>query len=149
MFSFVIFARTIRYMKTLAVSLFIFLSAVSIFAAENSRCESGKISYKIKNDIRVLEVEICQNDYGQIYSKRCSDGCVFLKAIKTSGEPEVTDAVVGSPGGQICNELGFESYIADIEFKNSKIKNIDLCFSKTKFDFVSTGFLRDLAGSVE
>lgn len=136
-------------MKTLAVYLFIFLSAVSTFAAENSQCESGKTSYKVKNDLRVIETEICQNDYGQFYSKKCSDGCEFLKAIKSSGEPEVKDAIVGSPGGQICNELGFESYIADIEFKKSKIKNIDLCFNKTLSDFVSTGFLRDLAGSVE
>lgn len=136
-------------MKTIAGFLFILLSAFAAFAADTSNCTTGKIFSKKEKNTVTATTEICQNEYSQFFAKNCADGCEFLKALKNHGQVDVEDATVGSPGGQICIELGFEAQIVEIDFKGRKISNVDLCFNKDRSSFVSTGFLRDLEGDLE
>lgn len=138
-----------KHMKTISTFFVLFSIAISTFAGDKSDCSSGKIFFKAGKEKSGITLEICQNDYSQFYAKKCADGCDFLKALKAKNDIEIEDATIGSPGGQICAELGFDASIVDIEFQGSTIKNIDLCFSKDKTSFVSTGFLRDLKGSLE
>ena len=132
----------------LIINLFILCFSLSLFANESDNCGPAKISYKAGGKVTSLNVEVCKNQYGQYYSKKCADGCEFAKALKAK-KVEVEDAMVGSPGGQICNELNFKSRIVDIEFQGKKTPYVDLCFNADLSNFVSTGFLRDLQGSDE
>lgn len=136
----------ITYMKTICI--FFLVSIFTMFTHAEDICATGKITYKSGANNIVSEVEMCKNEYSQFYSKKCSDGCDFAKALKENKDLEVTDSVVGSPGGQICALLKFQSFIVEIEFNGAKSKNLDLCFNKDKSAFVSTGFLRDLAGDL-
>ncbi|AZZ38122.1 hypothetical protein CIK05_15375 [Bdellovibrio sp. qaytius] len=137
-------------MKNLIRSLFVLFSfcAITVTASADD-CGTGKLNYKNKNIAVSEEVEICKNEYSQFYAKKCANGCEFTKALKQQTEVEVEDATVGSPGGQICQELGFDSRLVEVEFKKTKTPHVDLCFGKDKDSFVSTGFLRDLKGSLE
>lgn len=148
-FSFLMFTRTIKYMKTVTGFLFILFTALTTSAADTSNCAEGKMTTKTKTNTVTAVANLCQNEYGQFFEKNCADGCEFAKALKSRGEVDIQDAVVGSPGGQICKELGFNAEMVDIEFKGKKIQNVDLCFTKDKFSYVSTGFLRDLEGDLE
>lgn len=136
-------------MKKMALFLFILFSTLAVFAADTSNCGEGKITTKTKTNTVTVAANLCQNEYGQFFAKKCADGCEFLKALKSQGEIDLQDAVVGSPGGQICQELGFEAEISEIEFKGKKTQNVDLCVNKDRSSYVSTGFLRDLAGDLE
>lgn len=130
------------------VNFFIMCFSISLFAAGTDECGLAKISYKAGGKVTSFEAEVCKNEYSQYYSKKCADGCDFAKALKTKNI-EIEDAMIGSPGGQICNELNFKSRIVDIEFKGKKTSYIDLCFNADQTNFVSTGFLRDLQGGDE
>lgn len=129
--------KKILHILTLCFSL-------SLFAAEADDCGPAKISYKVGGKITTLDVEICKNEYSQIYSNKCADGCDFKKALKAQKKIAVEDATIGSPGGQICNELNFKSRIVEVEFKGKKTPYVDLCFTADQSNFVSTGFLSDL-----
>ena len=144
-----VFTRTIKYMKTMTGFLFILFTAFTAIAADSLNCAEGKITTKTRTNTVTVVANLCQNEYGQFFAKQCADGCEFSKALKSQGQVDVQDAVVGSPGGQICSELGFDAEIADIEFKGKKTLNVDLCFTKNRSSYVSTGFLRDLEGDLE
>lgn len=136
-------------MKTIAGFLFILFASFAAFAGDTSNCAAGKIISKKEKNIVTTTAEICQNEYSQFFTKNCADGCEFSKALSKHGQVDIEDATVGSPGGQICKELGFEAQIVEIEFRDKKNSNVDVCFSKDKSSFVSTGFLRDLEGDLE
>lgn len=129
------------------ISLALILFSINVLA--DSECGPGKLHYKKGKEVTAESVEICRNEYSQFYAKKCAEGCEFLKALKGEEDTDVQDATIGSPGGQICQALGFESRIVEIEFEKEKTPNVDLCFGKDKASFVSTGFLRDLKGSLE
>jgi hypothetical protein len=129
------------------LGIFIILSSLTVMA--ESDCGAGKLLYKNEKENVSEDVEICKNEYGQFYAKKCEDGCEFAKALKKQDDVELQDTTVGSPGGQICNQLGFESRLVEVEYKKSKTPHVDLCFGKEKASFVSSGFLRDLKGSLE
>lgn len=131
------------------IEFLIILFSLAAMAEPDSECGTAKLNYKDGKETISEEVEICKNEYSQFYAKKCADGCVFLKALKKKSDIELEDSVIGSPGGQICQQLGFESRIVEVEFKNTKTKYVDLCFDKDKKAFVSTGFLRDLKGDLE
>lgn len=135
-------------MKKLIGLIFILFSS-SAFAEVTSNCGSGKVSYKNGKETFSEDVEICKNEYSQFYAKKCADGCEFAKALKQESDLELDDSTIGSPGGQICLALGFESRLVEVEFNKTKTPHVDLCYGKDKKSFVSTGFLRDLKGSLE
>lgn len=131
------------------IGLLLVFTAVNVLAESVSDCGTAKLNYKVGKEIISEDVEICKNEYSQFYAKKCADGCEFTKALKKQNDLELEDSTVGSPGGQICQHLGFESRIVEVEFKKIKTPHVDLCFGKDKASFVSTGFLRDLQGSLE
>lgn len=109
-------------------------------------CENVQISYKLNNQIYKIDAEVCTNIYNQYYSKNCSDGCEFREAIinnKSFNIPSYNG--VGTPGWNVCSQLGYRAYIVEFDFHGKNVKNLGLCFNKSKDGFVSTGFLSDLA----
>lgn len=127
------------------IGFLLILFSITAMAEAKPDCGPAKLHYKIKKEVFADEVEICKNEYSQFYAKKCADGCEFKAALKEKNDFDL-EAEVGSPGGQICQELGLESRIVEVEFKDKRTPHVDICYGKDKTHFVSTGFLRDLLG---
>ena len=131
------------------IGILLVLTAVNALAESTTDCGAAKLNYKNGKVSVSADVEICKNEYSQFYAKKCADGCEFIKALKKQNDIELEDSTVGSPGGQICQQLGFESRLVEVEFKKIKTPHVDLCFGDDEDSFISSGFLRDLQGSLE
>ncbi len=142
--------RSLMRSMVFLVYLFSFGAVYTTHAEKIPGCENVQISYKLKNQDYKIDAEVCTNIYNQYYSKNCSDGCEFRKALINKKDLKIPRYEgFGTPGWSVCSQLGYQQHRVKFYFNGKNVNNLSLCFNENKDKFVSQMFLFDLTGELK
>ena len=136
-----------KFLPVICIIIFSFFNTLFAANLPMEACDKAEISYKIENKITSMNLDICRNKFGQLYTKNCKDGCEFKELLQKM-EIQEPDREFESPGAKLCKKIGFKNYIVQVKFQSTKIENIELCFNNKNTAIVSRAFLAGLSREI-